>query len=331
MEQFEVQVTAADQSSADDAFAFSSSKLDQGDSLSIVEKRAESGAQLNVHAPERYCSCTLNTQGGDVRVDCINEGSLDVEVEPQSQAQQDRQGNVTLGNIKSTWSHIRSSGAITGRQLIGDSLVMVSDGATTFSRVLGNQVQILSGADVSIDFVHGKAITICAEGRCRIAHINCTEGDATVSSVGAAVDIGSLDGNGTIMTDGTDVAVQALASTTKLEVLSHGGDISCTLDPELIEKGITVTAQASQVECTVTELTDTRVDSVGTIDNPGPDSEGKDDSKQYRMAKFQSNAATGGSSHAPVIVDLYVGTDERGKITIAKQSWLDKIRLKAAQ
>ena len=158
-----------------------------------------------------------------------------------------------------------------------------------------------------------------------IGHLDCKGGQAELCSDGAAVNLGGIDGDVSVISNGGAIDLQALDNAGVISVRSNGADITCSLSPQLLHKGLVVSAAGRQVSCQVVELVDTSTPSAAEAGRH------KDTAamqlKMYRAHSAKPAGMTGGPMIALHAHCLRPGAPA-GTITVKSRSWIDSVKAK---
>lgn len=160
-----------------------------------------------------------------------------------------------------------------------------------------------------------------------IGHLDCKDGQATVATVGGQnhhISIGGIDGPADIRSSGGTVSLQLHERANNVQAHSQGGDIDCCVSPEVVARGLLVSAVGRQVECSCEGL-HALTEGVQAVS-------GQSRARGLRMLRvtYSSQMAMGNSKNACHVNLNAMATSQGtlGFVRIRQQSWIEAAKAK---
>mmetsp|Transcript_2512 Transcript_2512/g.4319 ORF Transcript_2512/g.4319 Transcript_2512/m.4319 type:complete len:362 (+) Transcript_2512:1830-2915(+) len=192
-------------------------------------RRALGDDEVRVAVPERFCSITVDSAGGNIEVESVREGTLRVD---------SGGGHVVLGSLKSGTLFVTSRGGdLRARTVLASTEVDTSGGSIMVKHLQGDRVVMRSGGgNIEASSVFAASLFLNAGDRGSVdlkgLHIK-----ANARIAGGPIRIAGVDGSVEIASTAGDVVLHLNRHARRIEILGHG-DLICSLPPALSARGV---------------------------------------------------------------------------------------------
>ncbi|KAL0030213.1 hypothetical protein WJX77_003267 [Trebouxia sp. C0004] len=191
--------------------------------------------------PERYCHVGVHTAGGNVDIQSVTEASLCIA---------SCSGAVKLGKIKASSADvITEGGSVECKELTADRVgVQTQGGSITLGRLMGQHCVLDAQAadtassepctsasgSVNVEVAYTESLEIkTGTGPITMGFLDTMSGSATLSSKAKGITVNGLDGTAHLESHGGPIQLKLQENLREVQAYSRGGDITCTLPPEL--------------------------------------------------------------------------------------------------
>ena len=192
---------------------------------------------------------------------------------------------------------------------------------------------------IQMQFTASLMTCVTGAGSLRIGHLDCKAGNADIVSAGAVVSIGGVDGNASVSSNGGPVSLHALDNANVISISTCGGDITCTLSPQLISKGLTISVLGGPLDCDIPDMitVESSKREVMLDDEQGTASSSQAQQSvrpvmQMHAYVLQSQQQTSDHGRPSSMIALHARSltpgKPHGRTVIRQQSWIESVQLR---